>query len=49
MAPSIAWANWKYSGVGLDRSMSNVSTGATEVLLARALLPTRSFVERLAA
>jgi hypothetical protein len=35
--------------VGLDRSMSNVSTGATEVLLARALPRTGSFAERLAA
>src|SRR3712207_1204232 len=29
MAPSMAWASWKYSGVGLDRSRSIVSTGAS--------------------
>jgi hypothetical protein len=29
MAPSIACASWKYSGVGLDRSISKVGTVAT--------------------
>jgi hypothetical protein len=39
MAPSIAWASWKYSGVGLDRSMSNVNAAATDVLLGAGATP----------
>src|SRR3569833_1603751 len=39
MAPSIAWASGKYSGVGLERAMSNVNAAATDVLLGAGATP----------